>query len=107
MATGVVLRHGSQKCQVGGSPRFLLGPPPQLMSWISKGLRWGPAKDVPILQSRIQDLFEGDFNLVVVMQVMLVRQVQPCKRRPLRLWEFNREGSHAIQSFLSLTHEEM
>ena len=59
------------------------------------------------MQSRIQDLFEGDFNLVVVMQVMLVRQVQPCKRRPLRLWEFNPEGSHAIQSFLGLTHEEM
>ena len=59
------------------------------------------------MQSRIQELFEGDFNLVVVMQVMLVRQVQPCKRRPLRLWEFNLEGPCAIQSFLGLTHEEM
>ena len=77
------------------------------MSWISRGLSWGPAKDVPILQSRIQDLFEGDFNLVVVIQVMLVCQVQPCKCRPLRLWEFNPEGPHAIQSFLGLTHEEM
>ena len=77
------------------------------MSWISRGLSWGPAKDVPILQSRIQDLFEGDFNLVVVMQVMLVRRVQPCKRRPLRLWEFNPEGPRAIQSFVGLTHEEM
>ena len=27
MATGVVLCHGSQKCQVGGCPRFPLGPP--------------------------------------------------------------------------------
>ena len=107
MATGVVLRHGSQKCQVDGCPRFLLGPPPQLMSWISRGLSWGPAKDVPILQSRIRDLFEGDFNLVMVIQVMLVRQVQPCKRKPLRLWEFNLEGPRAIQSFLGLTHEEM
>ena len=77
------------------------------MSWISRGLSWGPAKDVPILQSRIQDLFEGDFNLVMVMQVMLVRRVRPCKRRPLRLWEFNPEGARAIQSFLGLTHEEM
>ena len=92
---------------MGGSPRFPLGPPPQLMSWISGGLSWGPAKDVPILQSRIQDLFEGDFNLVVVMQVMLVRRVQHCKRRPLRLWEFNPEGPRAIQNFLGLTHEEM
>ena len=72
-----------------------------------QGLSWGPAKDVPVLQSRIRDLFEGDFSLVMVVQVMLVRQVQPCKRRPLRLWEFNPEGPHAIQNFLGLTHEEM
>ena len=77
------------------------------MSWTSRGLSWGPAKDVPILQSRIWDLFEGDFSLVVVVQVMLVRQVQPCKRWPLRLWEFNPEGPRAIQNFLVLTHEEM
>ena len=38
---------------------------------------------------------------------MLVRRVQPCKRRPLRSWEFNPEGLCAIQSFLGLTHEEM
>ena len=62
---------------------------------------------MPILQSRIRDLFEGDFSLVMVVQVMLVHQVQPCRRRPLRLWEFNPEGPHAIQSFLGLTHEEM
>ena len=89
------------------APVFRSGPPPQLMSWISRGLSWGPAKDMPILQSHIRDLFEGDFNLVVVMQVMLVRRVQPCKHRPLRLWEFNPEGPRAIQSFLGLTYEEM
>ena len=89
------------------APTFRSGPPPQLMSWISRGLSWGPAKDVPILQSRIRDFFNGDFSLVAVIQVMLVRQVQPCKRRPLRMWEFNPEGPRAIQSFLGLTHEEM
>ena len=77
------------------------------MSWISRGLSWGPAKDVPILQSRIRDLFEGDFSLVMVMQIMLVRRVQPCKRRPLRMWEFNPEGPRTIQHFLGMTHEEM
>ena len=77
------------------------------MSWISRGLSWGPAKDVPILQSRIRDLFERDFSLVMVMQVMLVRRVQPCKRRPLHMWEFNSEGPRAIQHFLGMTHEEM
>ena len=77
------------------------------MSLVSRGLSWGPAKDVPILQSRIRDLFNGDFSLVAVIQVMRVRQVQPCKRRPLRLWEFNLEGPRVIQNFLGLTHEEM
>ena len=77
------------------------------MSWISRGLSWGPAKDEPTLQSRIRDLFERDFSLVMVVQVMLVRQVQPCKRRPLRMWEFNPEGPRAIQHFLGMTHEEM
>jgi len=43
----------------------------------------------------------------MVVQVMLVHRVQPCKRRPLRLWEFNPEGPRAIQNFLGLTHEEM
>ena len=43
----------------------------------------------------------------MVVQVMLVRRVQPCKRRPLRLWEFNPEGPRTIQNFLGLTHEEM
>ena len=62
---------------------------------------------MPILQSRIRDLFNGDFSLVAVIQVMLVRQVQPCKHRPLRLWEFNPEGPRAIQNFLGLTHEDM
>ena len=62
---------------------------------------------MPTLQSRIQDLFERDFSLVTVVQVMLLRRVQPCKRPSLRMWEFNPEGPRAIQSFLGLTHEEM
>ena len=45
--------------------------------------------------------------MVAVTQVMLVRQVQPCKRWPLRLWEFNPKGPHVIQNFLGLTHKEM
>ena len=89
------------------APTFHSGPPPQMVSWISRGLSWGPAKDVPILQSRIRDLLEGDFRLIMVVKVMLVRRVQPCKRRPLHLWEFNPEGPRAIQNFLGLTHEEM
>ena len=59
------------------------------------------------MQSRIQNIFEGDFSLIMVMQVMLVRRIQPCKRWPLLMWEFNPEGPRTIQSVLGLTHEEM
>ena len=107
VAARVVLHHSSLKCQVGSRPAFCSGPPPQLTSWISKGLNWGPVNDVPILQSHIRDLLERDVSLVTVMQVMLVHRVPPCKRRPLRMWEFNPEGPQTIQHFLGMTLEEM
>ena len=40
-------------------------------------------------------------------QVMLIRRLLPCKRRPLRLWEFNPEGPRALQHFMGLTPMEM
>ena len=89
------------------APAFRSGPPPQLASWVNKGLDWGPVNDVPTLQSRIRDLLERDISLVKVMQVMLVRSVLPCKRRPLRMGEFNPEEPRAIQHFLGMTLEEM
>ena len=73
-------------------PAFHSGPPPQLASWVNKGLNWGPSKDVPLLQGRVRDLLERDINLAVVTQVMLIRRILPCKHRPLRMWEFNPEG---------------
>ena len=88
-------------------PAFRSGPPPRLASWVNKGLDWGPAKDVPLLQGRIRDLLERDISLVVVTQVMLIRRVLPCKRRPLRLWEFNPEGPRVLQHFLGMTPVEM
>ena len=71
------------------------------------GLDWGPANDVPTLQSRIRDLLERDVSLIKVIQVMLVRRVLPCKRRPLRMWEFNLEGPRTIQHFFGMTLEGM
>ena len=40
-------------------------------------------------------------------QVMLIRCLLPCKRRPLRLWEFNPEGPRALQHFMGTTPVEM
>ena len=88
-------------------PAFRSGPSPQLASWVNKGLDWGPSKDVPLLQGRIQDLLEREITLVVVVQVMLIRRTLPCKRRPLRLWEFNSEGPRALQHLIGATPVEM
>ena len=85
------------------APPFRLGPPPQLASWSNMGLNWGPANNVPMLQSRIWELLERDISLVKIMQVMLVRRALPCKRRPLRMWEFNLEGPRTIQHFFGMT----
>ena len=43
----------------------------------------------------------------MVMQVMLIRRLLPCKRRPLRLWEFNPEGPRILQHFMGTTPVEM
>ena len=89
------------------APAFRSGPPSQLASWVNKGLDWGPANDVPTLQRHIRALHERDVSLVKIIQVMLVRRVLSCKRRPLRMWEFNPEGPHTIQHFLGIVLEGM
>ena len=38
---------------------------------------------------------------------MLVRRILLCKRRPLRMWEFNPEGPRTIQHFFGMTPEWM
>ena len=93
------------KC--AASPAFHSSPPPQLASWINKGLDWGPVNDVLTLQSRIRDLLKRDVSLVKVMQVMLVHRVLPCQHRSLRMWDFNPEGPRTIQQFFDVTLEEM
>ena len=62
---------------------------------------------MPLLQDRIRDLIERDINLTVVAQVMLIRRMLRCKRRPLRLWEFNPEGLRVLQHFMGATPVEM
>src|SRR4051812_39997945 len=43
----------------------------------------------------------------MVTQVMLIRRVLPCKRRPLCLWEFNPEGPRVLQHLFGMTPVEM
>ena len=38
---------------------------------------------------------------------MPIRRTLPCKRRPLRLWEFNPKGPRALQHFMGVTPVEM
>ena len=60
-----------------------------------------------MLQSRIRSILERDIGLINVIQVMLVRRILPCQRRPLRMWEFNPEGPRTLQQFFGTTHEGM
>ena len=103
----MVLYHRSQGQQAEAAARLPLGPSIAADVMVNKGRDWGPSKDVPLLQGRIRDLQEREINLVVVTQVMLIRHLLPCKRRPLRLWEFNPEGPRALQHFMGLTPVEM
>ena len=107
MAAGVVLYHRSEGQQAKSPPSFCPGPPCRLMSWVNQGLNWGPSEDVPLLQGRIRDHQAREINLVVVMQVMLIRRLLPCNRRPLRLWEFNPEGPRILEHFMGMTPVEM
>ena len=60
-----------------------------------------------MLQSRIRSLIEKDIGLIDVIQVMLVRWVLPCQRRPLRMWEFNPEGPRTLQHLSGMMLREM
>ena len=92
---------------MGGAACFPLGSPATTGIMVNKGLDWGAAKDVPLLQGHIRDLLERDISLIVETQVMLISRVLPCKCRPLRLWEFNPEGPRVLQHFLGMTPVEM
>ena len=89
------------------TPAFRSGPAIQLASWVNKGVDWGSINEVQTLQSRIQSLLEKNTELIDVIQVMLVRRVLPCQRRPLHLWEFNPERPRTLQHFFGATHRGM
>ena len=107
MATKVVLCYGSQRHKVGSRPRVPLRPSITIGVMDRRRTELGPASDVPILKSRIRELLEKDINLVSIIQVMLIRRMLLCKRRSLRMWEFNPEGLRTIKHFFSLKLEGM
>ena len=61
----------------------------RLTSWTDKGPDWGPVPEVLLLQKRIKSMIAKDITLAGVIQVMLIRRLLPCQRRPLKMWEFN------------------
>ena len=107
MAKDMVLCHCSQRHKVGGFPRVPLRPSVTVGVLDRRRTELGPAGDVPILQNRIRELLERDINLVSIIQVMLIRRMLLCQRRPLRMWEFNPEGPRTVKHFFGLKLEEM
>ena len=79
------------------TPEFRSGPPMRLALWTNKGLDWGSTAEVLTLQKRIKNKISKNNSLTDVIQVMLFRQILPCQRRPLHMWEFNPEGPRTLQ----------
>ena len=51
----------------------------RLTSWMEKGPNWSLSDELMALQTRIQSMVDKNIKLVDVIQVMLVRQILPCK----------------------------
>ena len=52
-------------------------------------------------------MMEKNASLADVIQVMLFRQILPCQRRSLHMWEFNPASPQNLQRFFGTTHEEI
>ena len=59
--------------------KFMSGAPMRLTSWMEKGPNWCSLDELMALQMRIQSMVDKNIKLVDVIQVMLVRQILPCK----------------------------
>ena len=108
MATRVVLYYSSQGHQMGGATCLPPG------SSTAAGVMGQQRARLGAVQGRSSAAGpysrpprEREINLVVVAQVMLIRLLLPCKRRPLLLWEFNPEGPRALQNFMGVMPVEM
>ena len=60
-----------------------------------------------MLQKRSKNMMEKNASLADVIQVMLFRQILPCQRRSLHMWEFNPAGPRTLQRFFGTTHEDI
>ena len=107
MAAGVVLYHHSEGQQAEAAASVPLGTSMTVDVVGQPRAQLGAVKRRALLQGRIRDLQAREIDLVVVMQVMLIRRLLPYKRRPLRLWEFNPEGPRILQHFMGTTPAEM
>ena len=107
MAAGVVLYHRSEGQQAETAALILLATSTTIDVVGQPRAQLGAVKGRAPTAGPDRDLQAREINLVAVMQVMLIRRLLPCKRRPLRLWEFNPEGPRILQNFMGTTPVEM
>ena len=62
------------------APEFQSGAPMRLTSWLEKGLDWASSDELTALHTRIKSMVDKNIKLINVIQVMLFRQILPCKR---------------------------
>ena len=79
----------------------------RLTSWEKKGLAWGVPAELTGLQNRIKNMIDKKIKLLNVVQVMLFRQILPCRRRAFNMWEFDPAEHHTPREPFNTTHKDV
>ena len=90
---------------MGCGPRVQIWFPHAAHLLEEKGLLWGNSKELTRLRSCLQTLVNKKLKLVNMIQVMLVRQILPCQRRAVNLWEFVPTEHRTLQRLYDMTHK--
>src|SRR3954462_15553131 len=85
---------------------FRSGIPTRLTSWEEKGLTWGSSGELTGLQTCVQNLVSKKLKLINVVQVMVIRQINPCQQRGFSLWEFDPAQHRTLNSLFDTTYED-
>ena len=77
------------------------------MSWPKKGPNWSSSDELSMLQTRIKDMEDKNIELVIVVQVMLVRGILPCQHQTCNMWEFDPAKHQTLQELFGSSHKDI
>nr|XP_040258330.1 atherin-like [Aegilops tauschii subsp. strangulata] len=76
-------------------------------SWSKKGLDWGSAGEVKMLQQRISNIMETGAKLTNVVQIMLDRRLLPCQQRANPMCSHKLVDPATVQYLFGTTHDKV